>query len=537
MVDNMKSTRAVAPSYHATPGARWLRAAFVAGSSALLTAAATGCSAPIEEGDPVSVPTFPGAVNPLNPGGNGGSGSGAVNGTAAQCQPGSVRCMAASRLETCNTQGTGFDVTTCDSGLACIAGACRQLSCTAGVNLCLGNELHTCNPDGKSTTLSQTCGADEGCRNSTLSCEPRLCEPLLGTCNGNVATRCDSTGFAYDFGINTDCGGQTCELGACRSPETLPDPLNPLNPPVNPGDPNPNDPPDQVSPACTANEVVCEGANTIGTCAADGSGYAITRCPNGTNCTANGTCTPVSCNPAAMLRHDGNGGVTVYWFAQGTLSVPRGVDQDVHCGFNGSRANNDDGGANDRVAYIQDPALFGAMNFGEYANAAACGACVQLNQGGRSLIVTVADSCNPAINNNGTCTPGHIDLSRSAFQQLTGQSTGDINGISWNYVPCSNVDNVQFLLKKADDQYWNEFLVVGHKYPIKRAQVLMDDGRWVDAQRTEYNYWHPAEGNSGEGGDMGTYRVRVTDINDGIIEEQLTLQGGLQGGSGQFECQ
>jgi hypothetical protein len=36
---------------------------------------------------------------------------------------------------------------------------------------------------------------------------------------------------------------------------------------------------------------------------------------------------------------------------------------------------------------------------------------------------------------------------------------------------------------------------------------------------------------------MGTYKVRVTDINGGVIEEQLELKPGLQGGTGQFECQ
>jgi expansin (peptidoglycan-binding protein) len=233
-----------------------------------------------------------------------------------------------------------------------------------------------------------------------------------------------------------------------------------------------------------------------------------------------------------------NGGVTVYWFAQGTISSPRAEGQDVHCGFNGTRATNDDGGQQDRVAYIQDPAFFGAMNLGQYNGAAACGACVELTRGnGPPTTITVADSCNPAINNNGTCTTGHIDLSRSAFFQLTNADTGDINGINWKFVPCDGVDNVQFVLKKPDDIYWNQFLVVNHRYPIVKAEVLMEDGRWVAARRELYNYWLPPEGDGGMGGDMGTYRVRVTDINGGIIEEQLELRGGLQGGSGQFGCE
>jgi expansin (peptidoglycan-binding protein) len=285
---------------------------------------------------------------------------------------------------------------------------------------------------------------------------------------------------------------------------------------------------------CTAGAVTCDGANTISTCSADGLTAAITRCPNGTNCQGAGQCMPVACNAAGMLNHNGNGGVTVYWFAQGTLSVPKGANQDVNCSFNASRANNDDGGQNDQVALIQDPSLFGAMNGAEYGTADACGACVQMSQGGRNVTVTIADSCRPE-NGNPTCTSGHIDLSRNAFQSLTGQGTGDINGITWKYVPCTGMNNVQFQLKDASNQYWNEFLVVNHKYPLKSAQVLLADGRWVNAVRQPYNYWRPVDGATD--GNMGTYKVRVTDINGGIIEEQLELKPGLQGGSGQFECQ
>jgi hypothetical protein len=36
---------------------------------------------------------------------------------------------------------------------------------------------------------------------------------------------------------------------------------------------------------------------------------------------------------------------------------------------------------------------------------------------------------------------------------------------------------------------------------------------------------------------MGSYRVRLTDINGGVIEEQLELAAGQQGGDAQFACQ
>lgn len=342
-------------------------------------------------------------------------------------------------------------------------------------------------------------------------------------------------------GAQTNCGAQTCSGSGCSAPEGVSTaPLDPNQSATTPA-------PTQTTPttttttasttqACTPSAVTCNSANVIRTCSADGSSFTDARCADGTNCQGAGQCMPVKCDPSKLLSHNGNGQVTVYWFAQGTLASPPQAGQDVNCSFNATRATNDDNGQNDKVAYIQDPGLFGAMNLSEYNGAATCGACVAMTQGGRSVTLTIADSCNPAINNNGSCTAGHIDMSRNAFQTLTGQSTGNIGGISWKVVPCDKVGKVQFLLKKPDDMYWNQFLVLNHRYPIVKAEVLMKDGRWVQATREDYNYWLPPEG-AGPGGDMGTYRVRVTDVNGAIVEEQLALQGGLQGGTGQFDCQ
>jgi expansin (peptidoglycan-binding protein) len=157
-----------------------------------------------------------------------------------------------------------------------------------------------------------------------------------------------------------------------------------------------------------------------------------------------------------------------------------------------------------------------------------------MNYQGRTVLATVVDEC--PIGSNPTCTAGHLDLSRGAWNALTNNAGGtEISGVNWRFVPCGGTSNVQFELKEPANQYWNEFVVIGHKYPIKSAQVLMADGRWVDAQRKDPNYWRPVDGATD--GNMGTYRVRVTDINGGIIEEQLELKAGLQGGNAQFECQ
>jgi expansin (peptidoglycan-binding protein) len=396
-------------------------------------------------------------------------------------------------------------------GNASAAGGSGNLAGSAGSANGSGASASSCTPGsvGCAPSAPESNNPNTPIGQSQTSPVAMSCIANSVSCNGSVLNRCDAAGTQV---ATQDCAATGATCGQLNGVASC------------------------LTPSCSPGALSCAGANTVSTCAADGTS-STTRCPDGTNCTGAGQCTPVRCNSAGLLSHEGNGGVTVYWFAQGTLSSPRQEGQDVNCGFNATRASNDDGGAMDRVEHIQDPALFGAMNLSEYAGSAACGACVELSRNGQNVTITVADSCNPAINNNGTCTTGHIDLSRAAFQQLTGQSTGDINGISWRFVPCEGADKVQFLLKKPADAYWNQFLVVNHRYPIVKAEVLMEDNRWVEARREDYNYWLPPEGDGGTGGDMGTYRVRVTDINGGIIEEQLELRAGLQGNNGQFDCQ
>ncbi|HEU4584060.1 MAG TPA: expansin-like protein [Polyangiaceae bacterium] len=474
-----------------------------------------------------------------NPGVTGSGGSSAsTTSVTSSCLPGAARCAGGRIAQVCNSAGNGFDTTTCTGTDVCLAGACRPLQCTAGETLCLGPELYTCDAGGKSATLARACDNGSSCDSQTKTCKPLLCEPLVAACNNNFASRCDATGFAFDASANKDCGPSLrCNLGSCVNPEQVtPGQVmqTPLNP--NPGQVTPNPTqtatdstmqPEPAQPKCTPGAVTCDGANTIATCSADGLGSTITRCPNGTNCQGAGQCMPIACNAAGLTSFNG-GQATVYWFGQGTVNFG-----DVACGF-GIQPGNLGNGQGDAVPGIPNPNNFIAMNTSNFAGASACGACVEMNYQGRTVLATVVDEC--PIGSNPTCTAGHLDLSRGAWNALTNNAGGtEISGVNWRFVPCGGTSNVQFELKEPANQYWNEFVVIGHKYPIKSAQVLMADGRWVDAQRKDPNYWRPVDGATD--GNMGTYRVRVTDINGGIIEEQLELKAGLQGGNAQFECQ
>lgn len=492
---------------------------FGAGLAVLVLAA---CGSPEPSDGVGDIPRFEGtgSLEPSAPGA-GGSTSGAPTERAAQCLPGGSRCDGSRTLETCNASGTAFTVTACEAGTLCLAGACRQPSCSGGETLCFGSEIHTCNADGRSTTLTTTCGAGQACNPGSRACEPLVCEPLVSACDGNVATRCDGTGFAFDFNApRNECGAQTCMAGACRSPEgpsTSPTPIDPQNPATTP---NPTQAPAQT---CTPGAVTCGGANIVSTCSADGTTATESRCANGSVCAGAGTCEAVTCDAQALTSFNG-GEATVYWFGQGTINFG-----DIACGF-GIQPGNLNNGDGDAVNGIADPTLFVAINTENYRGSASCGACVEMNYQGRSVRATVVDEC--PIGSNPTCTAGHLDLSRGAWNALTNNAPGtQIFGVNWRFVPCETAGNVTIQLKEPQNQYWNQFLVRGHRYPIARAEVQLTNGTWVEAQRMPYNYFEPPEGI------MGTYRVRVTDINGGVIEEQLELVAGAQGDNAQFECQ
>jgi expansin len=322
-----------------------------------------------------------------------------------------------------------------------------------------------------------------------------VCAPNSASCSGNVLNRCDAAGAAL---APQDCGATGGSCGVVAGVASC------------------------VAAACTAGSVACDGANTIATCAADGSGTAITRCESGTQCTGSGICEPIACEPQELTQFNG-GEATVYWFGQGTINFG-----DIACGY-GIQPGNLGNGDGDAVMGITNPTLFAAMNTQNYANANACGSCLEMNYQGRSVTVTVVDEC--PIGSNPTCTAGHVDLSRGAWNMLTNNAPGtQIGGVNWRQVACPTTENVTFQLKEPQNQYWNEFLVRNHRYPIVKAEVEVTPGTWVEAPRQPYNYFHPPND------DMGTYRVRVTDINGGVVEEQLSLAPGLQGGNAQFDC-
>jgi expansin len=187
---------------------------------------------------------------------------------------------------------------------------------------------------------------------------------------------------------------------------------------------------------------------------------------------------------------------------------------------------------------------FAAINTADYAAAATCGACVEVDRDdGRSVLVTIVDQCVAAYNPE--CTAGHLELSKHAFDQVassdtetnvgstlggtggTGGTSGTSGKISWKYVGCPTTETVQLKVKEAGNTSWNAVLVEASKSPIKSVSI---GGQ--PAARQDYNYWLPP------GGVMGDGSVVITDVNGATIRGKANVvTGGDQDTGRQFMCQ
>lgn len=277
-----------------------------------------------------------------------------------------------------------------------------------------------------------------------------------------------------------------------------------------------------------------DGGTTFGNSATDGTSTTGTSTTGDSSTsgstTTGGTTTGGEIEPEPEVNLSGgpgqcpeswggsnDGSITWYTFSQGTANIG-----DVNCSFGIQQGP-------DRVnhVYTGNGEYFGAMNTADYNNAAACGACVEVSRQdtGQKVVVTIVDQCPVASNNK--CVSGHIDLSQAAFSQVGNVGDGYLGNragkgqISWKYVPCPTQADVSFKLKEPDNAFWNEVLVQSHRAPIDKVEVRVNDN-WVQATRTEYNYWAPP------GNDFGTppFRVRATDIHGNFIEANLEMQPG-----------
>jgi hypothetical protein len=100
------------------------------------------------------------------------------------------------------------------SGEVCVGGACAPVVCEANKQFCQGNVVRKCSAKGDTSTVVQTCTAQQYCETVSATCKALVCTPNQPVCNGSVATTCNADGTGYLPG-GVDCSPNSCSGGAC----------------------------------------------------------------------------------------------------------------------------------------------------------------------------------------------------------------------------------------------------------------------------------------------------------------------------------
>ena len=164
-----------------------------------------------------------------------------------------------------------------------------------------------------------------------------------------------------------------------------------------------------------------------------------------------------------------------------------------------------DGSGNCGFPATPDDLMVGAMNHSDYAESAACGACVRLTGPQGTIDVRVVDRCPE-------CAPGDIDLSPEAFAMIAPLEQGRVD-IEWRYVPCAVEGPITYHFKDGSNPWWTAVQIRNHRHAIAGVEVEID-GAWTSVPRLDYNYFVRDSG-MGE----GPLAFRVTDVLGNVLED------------------
>ena len=181
-----------------------------------------------------------------------------------------------------------------------------------------------------------------------------------------------------------------------------------------------------------------------------------------------------------------------------------------------------DGSGNCSFAATPGDPLVAAMNDADYAAAAVCGACVEVEGPDATITVRIVDRC-PG------CAPGDIDLSEAAFPMIAAKELGRVP-ISWRIVSCPVDGPIVYHFKEGSNQ-WTAVQIRNHRNPIASFEYKTTDGAWKPVDRVDYNFFIDTSG-------MGTgpYSFRVTDTEGNTLEDHDIpfVEAGDSPGAAQF---
>lgn len=169
-----------------------------------------------------------------------------------------------------------------------------------------------------------------------------------------------------------------------------------------------------------------------------------------------------------------------------------------------------------------DP-LVAAMNDADYAQSAACGACVAIDGPDGSVTVRIVDRC-PG------CPQGDIDLHPDAFAAIADPQLGVVP-IAWRYVPCPVDGNIIYHFKEGTNPFYAAVQIRDHRNAIATFEYKDARSGWKPVARVDYNYFVEASGMG-----PGPYSFRVTDVDGNVLEDDGVpfVEAGDSPGSGQF---
>ncbi|KAJ3359483.1 hypothetical protein GGF32_009210 [Allomyces javanicus] len=157
----------------------------------------------------------------------------------------------------------------------------------------------------------------------------------------------------------------------------------------------------------------------------------------------------------------------------------------------------------------------GLDNWG-YTLASMCGVCINIHNGGNSVVARVIDKL--ANTDRG---PGDLDATGPVWRALTSDQPGRLYDVWWEVVDCPDASGpLVYKWKDGSSQWWAGVQIRNHKKPV--VSVIVNGQH---PERQMYNYF---VSNSGFGG-PGPYTIQ-TWFNDGtsITDYNVQLQAGAE---------
>lgn len=145
----------------------------------------------------------------------------------------------------------------------------------------------------------------------------------------------------------------------------------------------------------------------------------------------------------------------------------------------------------------------------DFAESAACGACVDVTGPKGKVTVRVVDLCPD-------CEADHIDLSAQAFAKIADPSLGRV-AITYRAVACSVTGPMSYRVKEGSSEYWTAIQIRNHRLPIAKLEY-MKDGAFRDMPRESYNYFVDS---GGVGKQPSGITLRITAVDGQVVTDTI----------------